>query len=189
MTKINEGDYVEALDEEISGKVTKIEGETVTLLTTDGFSFDFPEKDLIKISEKDIIRVDTATLQMAVKEKLKTSSSQEKSRSVKRKGTKKKERNIPPMEVDLHIHELVPSTKGLQNFDMLNIQLETAKSKLEFAIKKRIQKVVFIHGVGEGVLREELNRLFRSYDNLEFYDADFKKYGLGATEVRIFQKA
>lgn len=189
MTKINEGDFVEALDEEISGKVIKTHGETVTLLTPDGFSFDFPEKDLIKISKKNAIRVDTVSLQSAVKEKTEAVLFHKKMRSAKRKGTKKKERNIPPMEVDLHIHELVSSTKGLQNFDMLNIQLETAKSKLDFAIKKRIQKVVFIHGVGEGVLREELNRIFRSYDNLEFYDADFKKYGLGATEVRIFQKA
>src|SRR5690606_35574300 len=174
MTKINEGDYVEVLDEEISGKVVKTEGKMVTLLTADGFSFDFPDKDLIKISEKDTIRVDTATLHLAVKEKLETSLPEEKSRTPKRKGTKKKERHLPSMEVDLHIHELVSSTKGMQNFDMLNLQLETAKHKLDFAIKKKIQKVVFIHGVGEGVLRAELERLFRSYENLEFYDADFK---------------
>ena len=47
--------------------------------------------------------------------------------------------------------------------------------------------VVFIHGVGEGVLRQELETLFRRYNNVQFYDADYKTYGLGATEVRIFQ--
>ncbi|MEX0273541.1 MAG: Smr/MutS family protein, partial [Flavobacteriaceae bacterium] len=46
---------------------------------------------------------------------------------------------------------------------------------------------VFIHGVGEGVLREELQYLFRRYDNVEYYDADYQQYGLGATEVYIFQ--
>lgn len=69
---------------------------------------------------------------------------------------------------------------------MLNIQLETAKRKLEFAIKKRISKIVFIHGVGEGVLKSELVRLFKNYP-VKFYDASYKKYGLGATEVYIFQ--
>ena len=52
---------------------------------------------------------------------------------------------------------------------------------------KRIQKVVFIHGVGEGVLKLELEYLFKRYDNLKFYDANYQKYGLGATEVYIYQ--
>ncbi|HZJ19117.1 MAG TPA: Smr/MutS family protein, partial [Pricia sp.] len=80
------------------------------------------------------------------------------------------------------------STRGMSNYEMLNLQLETAKRQLEFAIKKRIQKVVFIHGVGEGVLKEELNYLFRRYENVKYYDAEYQKYGLGATEVYIYQK-
>ncbi|MEX0289869.1 MAG: Smr/MutS family protein [Flavobacteriaceae bacterium] len=103
------------------------------------------------------------------------------------KVVKPKERNAPKMEVDLHIHHLVPSTRNMSNFDMLNTQLETAKRQLDFAIRKRIQKVVFIHGVGEGVLKEELHYLFKKYDNLSYYDADYQKYGLGATEVYIYQ--
>ena len=93
------------------------------------------------------------------------------------------------MEVDLHIHQLVKSSKGMSNYDILNIQLETAKRQLDFAIRKRIQKVVFIHGVGEGILKEELHYLFKRYDNVKFYDADYQKYGLGATEVYIYQNS
>ena len=33
----------------------------------------------------------------------------------------------------------------------------------------------------------ELEYLFGRYDNIKYYDADYKKYGLGATEVYIFQ--
>jgi dsDNA-specific endonuclease/ATPase MutS2 len=94
---------------------------------------------------------------------------------------------MPKMEVDLHIHQLVDSTRGLTNHEMLNIQLETAKRQLEFAIRKGIQKVVFIHGVGEGILKEELNYLFGRYENIKYYDAEYQKYGLGATEVYIYQ--
>ena len=93
------------------------------------------------------------------------------------------------MEVDLHIHQLVQSTKGLTNYDMLTLQLETARRQLEFAINKRIQKVVFIHGVGEGVLRTELEYLFGRYENVKFYDANYQKYGVGATEVYILQNS
>tara|TARA_R110002074_G_C12541922_1_gene665777 strand:- start:1122 stop:1406 length:285 start_codon:yes stop_codon:yes gene_type:complete len=91
------------------------------------------------------------------------------------------------MEVDLHINQLVNSAKGMSNHDMLTLQLDTAKRKLDFAINKRIQKIVFIHGVGEGVLKMELEYLFGRYDNVKYYDANYQKYGLGATEVYIYQ--
>jgi dsDNA-specific endonuclease/ATPase MutS2 len=91
------------------------------------------------------------------------------------------------MEVDLHIHKLVKNSKNMSNYDMLTIQLDTAKRQLDFAIRKRIQRVVFIHGIGDGVLRTELEFLFKRYDNLKYYDANFQKYGRGATEVYIFQ--
>jgi len=100
---------------------------------------------------------------------------------------KPKERNIPKMEVDLHIHQLTKSSRGMSNHEMLNLQIDTAKRQLDFAIRKRIQKIVFIHGVGEGVLKEELKYLFGRYDSIKYYDADYQKYGLGATEVYIYQ--
>ena len=48
---------------------------------------------------------------------------------------------------------------------------------------------MFIHGVGEGVLRTELEFLLGRYPNVAFYDAEYAKYGVGATEVYIYQKA
>ena len=92
------------------------------------------------------------------------------------------------MEVDLHINQLTKSVKGLDNYDMLNLQLDTAKRKVEFAIQKRVVKIVFIHGVGEGVLKSELQSLLNKYP-VKHYDASYKQYGLGATEVYIFQNS
>ena len=68
----------------------------------------------------------------------------------------------------------------------LNTLEITAKSKIEYAISKRISKIIFIHGVGEGVLKNELHYLFGRYP-VRFYDASYKKYGLGATEVYVYQ--
>lgn len=104
-------------------------------------------------------------------------------------GLKPKERQAPKMEVDLHIHQLVRNHANMAKHDILNLQLDTAKRQLDFAIAKKIQKVVFIHGVGEGVLREELHYLFRRYEHVDYYDADYQKYGIGATEVYIRQQA
>ena len=63
------------------------------------------------------------------------------------------------MEVDLHIHQLVKSTKNMSNHEMLKLQLDTAKLRLEFAISKRIQRVIFIHVVCAGVLKLEMEYL------------------------------
>lgn len=178
--KFSVGDKVEVLDEAISGVVEQIDGTTVTLVTKDGFPMTYDAKDLV------IVRggIPVSNFEVA---QVKMEKELPKLRN--RAAPKPKERNAPKMEVDLHIHQLVKSTKGMGNFDMLNIQLETAKRQLDFAIEKRIQKVVFIHGVGEGILKEELQYLFKKYDNLNYYDADYQKYGLGATEVYIYQNA
>ncbi|WP_318342676.1 Smr/MutS family protein [Flagellimonas baculiformis] len=172
------GDKVEVLDEAISGTVQKVDGDRVTLITGEGFPMQYASKDLVKTGKN--ISVSNFEVTQVKKEK-------ELPKRRKTTGQKPKERHAPKMEVDLHIHQLVESTKGLSNFDMLNLQLERAKGQLEFAMQKRIQKVVFIHGVGEGILKEELHWLFRKYENVKYYDADYQKYGLGATEVYIFQ--
>ncbi|MCK0157225.1 DNA mismatch repair protein MutS [Cellulophaga sp. F20128] len=174
------GDKVEVLDDTISGVVTNIAGNEITVETDMGFQISFAPKELIKVAGSNTIRVSNYDIAQVKKEK-------EQPKRKNSKVLKSKERNVPKMEVDLHINQLLKSSKGMGNYDILNLQLETAKRQLNFAIQKRIQKIVFIHGVGEGILKEELYFLFNRYDNLKFYDADYQKYGLGATEVYIFQ--
>ena len=176
------GDKVAVLDEDLEGKVLSVKGSEVAIETSEGFLLSFNEKDLVKIgtSLPDILPPEVDNISEVIREK-------EFSKKKTSNRVKPKERNQPPMEVDLHIGKLVPKTGGLSNFEILNIQMDTAKRQLEFAMTKRIQKVVFIHGVGEGVLKAELETLFNRYDNLKFYDANYQKYGLGATEVYIFQ--
>lgn len=175
------GDKVAVLDDQLEGTVTSIQGQMITIETADGFSLEFREDELVKMgSTPDILPEDPEVFSQIIKEK-------ESFKKPKSRRTKPKERNAPPMEVDLHIEKLVNSYKGMSNYDILNLQLETAKRQLEFAMKKRIQKIVFIHGVGEGILKAELDFLLGRYDNLKFYDADYSKYGLGATEVYFFQ--
>lgn len=176
------GDKVAVLDEDLEGKVVSVSGTEVEIETTEGFSLNFHERDLVKLGPAlpNVLPPDVSNLSEVIKQK----ENFKKKKSVR---VKPKERNVPPMEVDLHIHQLVPKTGGLSNYEILTIQTETAKRQLEFAMSKRIQKVVFIHGVGEGVLKAELETLFNRYENVTFYDADYQKYGLGATEVYIFQ--
>ncbi len=180
--KIKIGDTVETIDDDISGIVTKVSDNTITIEDTDGFEFQFEAKELMLSNNENTIAnaIYDSDIEAVIKEK----------ETKKRRNTpaiKPKERHAPKFTVDLHIHHLTDSTKHMTNFDMLNLQLDTARRQLEFAIKKRIPKIVFIHGVGEGILRQELETLFGRYNNVKFYDADYKTYGIGATEVRILQ--
>ncbi|WP_424493416.1 Smr/MutS family protein [Salinimicrobium sp. GXAS 041] len=177
------GDKIAVLDEDLEGRVISLDRGVVTIETSEGFMLDFNEDELVKIeAPQELVPGNFREISEALKEK-------EAFKKKKARRVKPKERNVPPMEVDLHIHKLVNNSRGMSNYDMLSIQLDTAKRQLEFAMNRRIQKVVFIHGVGEGVLRAELETLFNRYENLKYYDADYQKYGLGATEVYIFQNA
>lgn len=89
-------------------------------------------------------------------------------------------------EVDLHIEKLVDSYKGMSNYDMLQLQLRHFQKNLDEAINNRYHKIVFIHGVGAGRLKQELLNILAGYTKeVRYYDAEYKKYGLGATEVLI----
>ena len=77
----------------------------------------------------------------------------------------------------------------MSNYDILTIQTETAKRHIEFSMRNRIPKIVFIHGVGEGVLKAELDFMLNRYEGISFQDANYQKYGLGATEVYFKQNA
>lgn len=175
------GQKVSVLDEAISGIVVKVHKDSVIIITSDGFELAFKPNELILDADKTILGKDMmhTDFQKVIVEK--------EFRKKPNPTFKTRQKEPEKMVVDLHIHQLVENTKHMENFDMLNLQLDTAKRRLEFAISKRMPHIVFIHGVGEGVLKMELHTLLRRYDNITFYDADYKTYGLGATEVRIFQ--
>lgn len=177
------GDYVMVLDENLSGVVKDIVGNSISIETEDGFLIDFESDELIIQKSKKALNSNLFThsnISTIISEK-------EQPKRKQQKRAKAKDRYEPTLEVDLHINQLVKSARGMSNHDMLTLQLDTAKRQLDFAISKRMQKVVFIHGVGEGVLKLELEYLFGRYNNVKFYDANYQKYGLGATEVYIYQ--
>lgn len=179
--KIN--DKVQALDDNFEGFVVDIQDNMVDVKSDDGFVVRFRQSELIPaISAQDAARLGRVP-QAAIQEK-----EGAKTKKTNPLESLKKKNKVPPMEVDLHIEKLVNRSGGMSNFDILNLQLETAKRQLAFARNKRIQRMVFIHGVGEGVLKEELYYVLRQQENIDFYDADYQKYGLGATEVYLYQK-
>lgn len=175
------GNKVAVLDDAIKGVIKEVRGEVFIIEDENGMIYEFPSSDLVKIDVEQrelskYINIDDSFLK------------DKESFGAKKKSVFKKTKNEVVMEVDLHAEKLVKSTRGMDNYDILSLQLDVAKRKLEYCVKKRISKIVFIHGVGEGVLKTELGFLFNKYP-VKHYDASYQRYGLGATEVYIYQNA
>jgi hypothetical protein len=93
------------------------------------------------------------------------------------------------IETDLHVHELIDNPAGLSNKEILDIQMAKVEIEMESAIRSRAKRIVFIHGVGQGVLKQEIAKLLKSkYPKYAYQDASFKEYGFGATMVILRKK-
>ena len=100
--------------------------------------------------------------------------------------TKKKKDESAVIEIDLHINQLLETTQGMSTADILNYQLDTFHNILKENTGKKGQKIVFIHGKGEGVLRTAIEKELKTrYKSYTYQDASFQEYGFGATLVKI----
>lgn len=88
-------------------------------------------------------------------------------------------------EVDLHIQELVDDSASFEKVEILEYQKNYFIRCLESAIAGEFLKVTFIHGVGNGVLKEVLLDILKKQEGIEVFDAPLQKYGVGAIEVHI----
>ena len=88
-------------------------------------------------------------------------------------------------EVDLHIEELTENEGNMKPEQMLKLQLDYAVKCLNEAITENLDRIIFIHGVGQGVLKKELCKEFDKYKGIHYFAASMAKYGTGATEVYI----
>lgn len=145
--------------------------------------------------DKEVIAIDIVTNDVPRQRMVLDSSQLEKGikakkaidRPVKRPVKKQTQsRHGDRIEVDLHINELVDTTAGMSPADILNLQIDEFRKVMDANLKNKGQKIVFIHGKGEGVLRaalmKELNHRYKGHD---VQDASFREFGFGATQVTI----
>ncbi|MCL1944121.1 MAG: DUF2027 domain-containing protein [Candidatus Azobacteroides sp.] len=131
---------------------------------------DVPEKSL---------HVDAEEIEKAIREK-------QLSERPQRMPIYQKKEPAPVIEVDLHASELLDSLSGLGNAEILNYQMEKFREVLQENQFKKGQKIIFIHGKGEGILRKNIiDELKSKYKNYHYQDASFREYGYGATMVTI----
>lgn len=90
----------------------------------------------------------------------------------------------PKSEIDLHIEQLVEDHAHRSKTEILKIQMDHFKKALDAAIVHKMTNIVFIHGVGNGTLKMELQKHLSKHKQVKtFMDARKEKFGYGATEA------
>ncbi len=90
-------------------------------------------------------------------------------------------------EVDLHISALRDDFNTMKANEILNYQLQYCRQAIDNALVNQYKSVVFIHGIGNGTLKNEIRKILKEYD-VSVRNASFQQYGTGAIEVQIFNQ-
>lgn len=190
-TKFVPGDRVSFLDEVGGGVVLQLLGSNVVRVRTDeGFVLDRSVKELVR-NDREVLsalgRISDHQAGLIAANDVLEEKRRRNGVHVRPGKTPRKPEDQGVAEVDLHLHELVEDERTLSDGEKLEFQLRYFERALESAIRNGKRKLIVIHGVGEGVLREEVRRILQYYDGVQFHDADMRRYGTGATEVLILR--
>jgi len=92
----------------------------------------------------------------------------------------------PAKEIDLHIEKLSKEHEFMSNTEMMKLQMETFEKNLNYAIASGMDEITFIHGLGNGVLKNEIHKYLSQLENIKYFqDTQKSRFGYGATLVRI----
>jgi len=150
------GDTVAVLDDNIKGLVIAVKKNNITIEDQDGFDRIYLENELIRYDQQ--LDLDQSKIKkqpyFTKKPKLKKTFSD---------------------VIDLH-------STATNTDQILAQQLQTFHTHLNTAIRNHKSKIIFIHGVGEGILRKKIET-FLNKKQLTFSEAPYHKYGQGAIEI------
>tara|TARA_B100001027_G_C16225509_1_gene311942 strand:+ start:428 stop:973 length:546 start_codon:yes stop_codon:yes gene_type:complete len=174
------GDKVCIIDSNLIGDVLSVTKDEVKIKTPEGFKEIHKTENLIKLEDNIF---NNLFLDLQQKEKI-IAEKCEQRKQVDNLKLKAVFNNV--VEVDLHIEKLIKNPNNIKKENILSFQLNAARNFLSRAKEIGIKKIIFIHGVGKGILKNELeNLLIDNSEDLLYYPADFSNYGNGATEVRF----
>lgn len=176
------GEKVGFLFEQGGGVVCKIDQQgKIWVQDETGFERPFFKNELVKLHGSDYHLPDHDVAQIHEDDTI--SSLRHTIRKGQLTGSR---RPIDVWEIDLHIESLLESHLGMSNAEILLLQMKEFRSFFNRALKSNIRKLIVIHGVGEGVLKDEVRIFLSKKEGVSYYDADFREYGKGATAIEIY---
>lgn len=172
--KFKPGDRVSFINENWKGVVTAVlpSGE-ITVKDESGFEISCRENEIVFLSDAASFgNIENFRINQKHEKKVSPFS-------------KEKKNTNEIWEVDLHYEELEEKEFLSGNHEKLSLQLKHFRKIMDIALQQGIKKVVFIHGVGKGILKQEIIREMKNYEGLKFYNAPQKQYGFGAIVVEL----
>lgn len=91
-----------------------------------------------------------------------------------------------PDHIDLHIEKLVPDHRHMNNTEILTTQMHAFRNFLEKAIRLRMHKIYVVHGLGKGILKQEIEKALKKYPEVSSHNNNYSpRFGFGATEIHL----
>ena len=163
--KYSKGDKVKFTDAGGTAIVVTHEGELVRVEDSFGFEHEYHESELLPVQLLEVGRVVA--------------------KDAPSKPSAPAAQQVDRLMIDLHSHELLESTQGMTRYEILNEQINRAYAVVMEAKRRKVPKVLIIHGKGSGRLKDEVHQMLERIGGLNYYFADFSEGGYGATEVQI----
>ena len=160
------GDKVSVVDEDLSGLVTSIKGNTVVFKDEYGFMHHYPEQKLVPKNA-------------SIYENIKIIQKEETKRMV----SKKHDKN--PLVLDLHFENLVSNPNDYDSFERLFLQKEKLIQVINFCRKNHLKRLEIVHGIGDGVLQKMVWDVLGSQTGLDFYNKEILHHQSGAVMVEF----
>ena len=190
------GDLVKFLNDVGTATVLRVEGNVVIVEDEDGFERSVERAELMDAGDRDQDENKYGTKLPDVAQLLTQEVGERRMKELQRdfevryqhaQATSMSRRDAH-MEVDLHIHELVDDQRGLADGAKLAIQMAHFDRMMDIAKREKLRRIVFIHGVGQGVLRHQIRTaLDQHHPDCNYREGDPRRYGSGATEVWLGQ--
>ena len=193
--KFQIGDFVRFLNDEGEGYIVQFPTEHIALVEdSSGFAFEHEIAELVLVPNQQKEMQQYNSIVPSTREMLDRNIDSEAvrvaARDFKSRYNDRASSEFPnsgqDFEVDLHIHELMDHYSNMSNGEIVEVQMQHFERMLRIAEERKVKKIIFIHGVGQGVLRQEIRQHLRMYyPQCEFLDGNYQKYGHGATKVRF----
>jgi len=94
---------------------------------------------------------------------------------------KKTEKKQSSLSIDLHVDVI---TTGLNSNEILEYQLNEFEKAFDNALVMNCENLKVIHGIGAGILRNEIHKRLSKKPSVKFFeDADKERFGFGSTII------
>ena len=196
MRDFKAGDLVKFLNDVGTATVLRVEGNLVIVEDEDGFERSVERAELMDAGDRDQDEKKYGNKLPDVAQLLTQEVGERRMKELQRDFEVRYQhaqatsmsRQDAHMEVDLHIHELVDDQRGLADGAKLAIQMAHFDRMMDIAKREKLRRIVFIHGVGQGVLRHLIRTALDLHLPVCYYrEGDPRRFGSGATEVWLGQ--